>query len=406
MKKLMDYLGPGTLVTAAFVGPGTVTVCTVAGVQFGYTLIWALILSILSCIVLQEMAARLGLITQQGLSTVIRSEFKQKWAKVAAITLVLSAIFIGNAAYQAGNISGGILGLTLLTGDLATQSFGLELNYGALVIGAIAFVLLFIGNYKILERVLVALVLVMSIAFVLTAIVTKPNIFEVVQGFVPKLDTEQLIIVLGLIGTTVVPYNLFLHAALVSSTWKSATALPMVRKDTYISIGLGGLISLAIMMCGAAMQGTELTNALDLAKTLEPVFGKFAKYVLAIGLFAAGITSAITAPLAAAYVVKGCFGWSGGIKDKRFRMAWILILVFGVFSAFFGVNPIQIIQFAQVANGILLPVVASFLFWAVNRKQLLGAYVNTTIQNVIGVFVLLVTFALGVVGVYKVMLVM
>ncbi|MFC5044871.1 Nramp family divalent metal transporter [Aquimarina hainanensis] len=402
MKKWLSNIGPGTLVTAAFIGPGTVTVCTLAGVTFGYSLLWALVLSIVACIVLQEMAARLGIITQKGLSEVIQSQFPNKVIRWGLIGIILSAIFIGNAAYEAGNISGGVLGLSTILGNPVIDVAGLQLNYQSLLIGVLAFALLYIGNYKVLERSLIGLVLFMSLAFILTAIATKPDLSLLVKGFVPSLSADKIVTVIGLVGTTVVPYNLFLHASLVKEKWQSASDLSSARKDTMIAVILGGLVSMAIIVAGASIQQTEIHNAADLAKSLEPVFGKMAKYVLSLGLFAAGITSAITAPLAAAYVVKGCLGWEGGLKTKRFRFVWMFILGLGVLFSSLGIKSIEIIRFAQVTNGLLLPIIAAFLLWVVNSKKILGKYTNTTQQNILGFLILMITVFLGAKSIWKV----
>ncbi|WP_103071361.1 Nramp family divalent metal transporter [Aquimarina sediminis] len=396
MKKFFN-IGPGTWVTAAFIGPGTVTVCTLAGVQFGYSLLWALVLSIIACVVLQEMAARLGVVTQKGLSEVLKSQFDNKIIRGALIALVLSAIFIGNAAYEAGNISGGVLGLATIL-----ESSGIPSNYFSIGIGVIAFILLYIGNYKILERSLIVLVLLMSIAFIVTAIVTKPDISMLLRGFVPDFSADKVLTIVGLIGTTVVPYNLFLHASIVSEKWKSTDDLPEAKKDTIVAIVLGGLVSMAIIVAGAAIQQTEVNNAADLAKGLEPVFGSMAKYVLSAGLFAAGITSAITAPLAAAYVVKGCLGWQKGLKSKSFRAVWMFILFMGVLFSSLGIKSIVIIRFAQIANGLLLPVIAIFLLWVMNQKKILSKYTNTRMQNLIGIIIIVFTCFLGFRGIWKV----
>ncbi|WP_062060263.1 Nramp family divalent metal transporter [Aquimarina longa] len=400
MKKFFN-IGPGTWVTAAFIGPGTVTVCTLAGVQFGYSLLWALVLSIISCIVLQEMAARLGVVTQRGLSEVLKSQFDNKIIRGILIALILSAIFIGNAAYEAGNISGGVLGIsTILESTEGVSS--IPKGYLSMGIGIIAFILLYIGNYKVLERSLIVLVLLMSIAFIVTAIVTKPDISMLFKGFVPDFSVDNVLTIVGLIGTTVVPYNLFLHASIVSEKWKSTEDLPEAKKDTIVAIILGGVVSMAIIVAGAAIQETEVNNAADLAKGLEPVFGSVAKYVLSIGLFAAGITSAITAPLAAAYVVKGCLGWKKGLKSKSFRAVWMFILLLGVIFSSLDIKSIVIIRFAQIANGLLLPVIATFLLWVMNQQNILGKYTNTWRQNLIGVFILIITCFLGFKGIWKV----
>jgi NRAMP (natural resistance-associated macrophage protein)-like metal ion transporter len=404
IKNIFKNLGPGTLVAAAFIGPGTVTLCTLAGVNFGFNLLWAMLLSIIATIVLQEMAARLGIISQKGLSEVIREEIKTPFLRKGITVLILSAVVVGNASYEAGNISGGLLGLESILGKYSLSLGNMSINLMSLLIGFIAFLLLYIGNYKFLEKALISLVLLMSVSFVATAIITKPNILEVLNGlFVPKFPEKSILTIIGLVGTTVVPYNLFLHAALVKERWHKKEDLSFAKKDTIISIILGGLVSMAIIISAAAIQTTDITNAADLAKGLAPLFGDFAKYFMALGLFAAGITSAITAPLAAGYVAKGCLGWSGGLKSKKFRFVWIAILCLGVLFSSIGIKPIEIIKFAQVANGMLLPIIAGILLWIVNKKSVLGIYINTKTQNVLGILILCIAIFLGVKGILKVL---
>ena len=384
IKKWLKNSGPGTLVAAAFIGPGTVTLCTLAGVNFGFHLLWAMVLSIVATIVLQEMASRLGIISQKGLSEVIRSEIKHPIINKLILLLILSAIVVGNASYEAGNISGGILGLETITGEFRIVLGNYSLNILSFVVGIIAFTLLYIGSYKFLERVLVMLVLIMSLSFLITAFLTKPDIFNILEGaLIPSFPEGSLLTILGLVGTTVVPYNLFLHASLVKEKWNNPKDLKDVRKDTIVSIAIGGLVSMAIIISASPIGLGEISSAADLAKSLAPLYGDFASYFLGIGLFAAGITSAITAPLAAAYVARGCFGWESDLKSKQFRAVWFLILLLGVVFSSLGLKPIEITKFAQVANGVLLPVVAGILLWMVNKKVVLGNYLNSKFQNIL-----------------------
>ena len=386
---MFKKIGPGVLVAAAFIGPGTVTVCTLAGAGFGYALLWALLLSVVATIVLQEMAARLGIITRKGLAEAILLALNTPWKKYAVLGLVLGAIVIGNAAYEAGNIGGATLGLQALFGEQYSAWY-------PIIIGVLAFILLFQGSYKILEKVFITLVLLMSISFILSAIITKPDIVGMLRGlFIPSLPEAGVLTVVGLIGTTVVPYNLFLHASLVREKWQHKADLPMARRDTIISIGLGGLISIAITITAVAIPGKEVSGVLDMARALEPLYGNAARYFMGIGLFAAGVTSAITAPLAAAYVARSCFKWEPGWKDYRFRAVWMLILLIGVVSLSFQVKPIEIIQFAQVTNGLLLPVIAILMLWILNQSNLLGPYTNRRWQNVIAIGIVLLVCLLG-----------
>ena len=403
IKNWFKNIGPGPLVAAAFIGPGTVTVCTLAGVNFGFALLWAMLLSIVATIVLQEMSARLGLVSQKGLSEVITTELSNPVLRIVAIVLILSAIVIGNAAYEAGNISGGVLGLESLFGDLKLELFDTSFGVYPLIIGLIAFILLYIGNYKVLEKALISLVILMSLAFLITAILTKPDISEIFKGlFVPKFSNDSILTVIALVGTTVVPYNLFLHASLVKEKWSNATDLKFARKDTVIAVVLGGIVSMCIIISAAAIKSAEVNNAADLAKGLEPLFGDYASYFLSLGLFAAGITSAITAPLAAAYVATGCLGWRSTMTSKRFRMVWMFILGLGVLFSSIGFKSIEIIKFAQVANGLLLPIIAGFLLWIMNKSAILGAYKNSLIQNILGFIIFGIAVFLGVKSILKV----
>ena len=391
MKWFRD-IGPGVLIAAAFIGPGTVTLCTIAGASFGYSLIWAIILSTFSTIVLQEMSLRIGLVTRMNLAEVIRTSIKSKILNRFIILLIISSILIGNTAYEAGNITGASLGISAI---INYES----INYIPVFIGLIAFVILYQGDYKILEKSLISLVIVMSISFFITAIMTKPDITSLLKGiFKPQVNSSNLIVVLGLIGTTVVPYNIFLHSSLVSEKWNSIEKLKVARIESFISILLGGLVSLSIIITAASVSNQNVTGVIDLAKGLEPLYGKFAIYFLGLGLFASGITSSITAPLAAAYVAKSCFGWNNSLKSKRFRLVWIFILITGVFVSMIKINPIEIIKFAQFSNSLLLPIIAIILLWLINDKNIISSKFNYKYQNIFGVFIVIISLVLGIKG--------
>lgn len=403
MRKWINNIGPGPLIAAAFIGPGTVTLCSIAGLDFGFSLLWTLVLSIIATIVLQEMAARLGIVSQKSLSEVIKNEIKNPLTKNIIITLILLAIVIGNAAYEAGNISGGVLGLESVFGEKSLNILGHNINFYGILLGLIAFIVLFIGNYKVLEKSLIFLVIIMSVSFVITAVITKPDFLKLIEGlFIPKFPKGSILIIIGLIGTTVVPYNLFLHASLVKEKWNKVSDLKFARNDTIIAIVIGGIVSMCIVISSASLEIENINNAADLAKGIEPLYGFISKYILAVGLFSAGITSAITAPLAAAYVTTGCLGWPMKMKSVKFRTVWMFILIIGVISSSLGFKSIEIIKFAQVANGILLPVVAGLLIWIVNKKSVLGKFKNSKWQNLTGLMILIITIFLGLKSILKV----
>ncbi len=382
--------GPGAVVAAAFIGPGTVTTATLAGAHYGYALLWALLFSTLATIVLQEMSARLGLVTGAGLGEAVRRQFRGA-GRVAAVALVISAIAVGNAAYETGNLLGASLGMDAVAGE-ATRVW-------ALCAAAVAFLLLLLGSYRIVERVLVGMVVVMSVGFLVTAVVIGPPILDVLRGaFTPHAPGGRagFLVAVGLIGTTVVPYNLFLHAAAVSEKWSGPEGLPAARADLVVSIALGGVVSMAIVATSAAAgAGAGIENAADMARQLEPVLGSWARVFFAAGLAAAGLTSAITAPLAAAYATAGALGWRRDLRAGRVRAVWMLVLGTGALFAATNVRPVAAILFAQVANGILLPGIAVFLLLAANDRKAMGRWVNGWVLNLLGGVVVLVASGLG-----------
>lgn len=388
-------IGPGAIVVAAFIGPGTVTTCTLAGVNYKYALLWAMLFSTIATIILQEMSARIGIVANKGLGSTIRETFEENpTAKFIVIALVIAALGIGNSAFQSGNISGASMGLQVI--------FGGSKQVWVVLIALVAGFLLWTGSYRLIEKVLIGIVIVMSIVFIATAVVISPNWAEVFRGlFVPTIAPGALIVTLGLIGTTVVPYNLYLHSSAASERWGSYTdkreAISESNLDAMLSIGLGGIISMAIIITSSSMFGTgvQIKSAADMARQLEPLLGLWAKWFFAIGLFGAGISSTITAPMAAAYAMTGVLGLKSGLKERHFRTIWLLVMLIGATVAFFGANPVQVIVFAQAVNGILLPISAILLIAVINNRKIMKEFVNTTVSNILGYFVVVVTVILG-----------
>ena len=396
-RRILKNIGPGPLVAAAFIGPGTVTLCTLVGVAFGFQLLWAIILSIGAAIVLQGMAVRIGIIGRKSIIEVLREEIEIPWARNFVLILIFGAIMIGNTAYEAGNISGAALGLETLIGSFSFQSSVINLKLYPILIGLIASTLLWIGKYKLLERSLIFLVVIMSLSFLVTAIATRPSLAQIFSGlFWFSTPKSSLLSIMGLVGTTIVPYNLFLHTELVREKWITKADLPFAIKDMLIALTLGGLISISIIITAAGVEATTINNAVDLALGLAPIFGNGAKYLLSIGLFAAGITSSITAPLAAAYVVCGCFGWSTDLTSRSFQRSWAIVILFGMLLASTGLKFILIIQFAQIANGILLPIIAAILLWIMNKASWLGKSKNNWYQNLFGFLIVIISLFLSV----------
>ncbi|MEO0499607.1 MAG: Nramp family divalent metal transporter, partial [Pseudomonadota bacterium] len=360
------------------------------GAAYGYALLWALLFATVATIVLQEMAARLGVAGRLGLGEALRRDLTGalRWPLFALVGI---GLFLGNAAYEGGNLAGAALGVEALAG---TGLFTPTVAVTALAAAA----LLLTGSYRAIEKVLIALVALMALAFVGTAVLVRPDLGALATGLtVPSVPGGSILTVVALIGTTIVPYNLFLHAAAAKNRWSSADDLTAARRDTGLSIGIGGLVAMLIVSTAAASlfaAGLKAESAADLAVQLRPIAGDGAPLLLGIGLFAAGLTSSITAPLATGYAVAEILGWrsdAGGWPVKGIALVVILV---GAATALTGVRPIEIILAAQVANGLLLPIIAGFLLFSMNRARL-GVHANGPIVNAAGLVIIAVTLLLG-----------
>lgn len=389
-------LGPGLIITASFIGPGTITTSVVTGASYGFTLAWAVVFSIIATIILQEMSGRLGIATRLSLGEALRDVFSSKVARGVMMVLVVAAIGIGGASYAGGDTTGTALALSTVT--------GVDLPIIAAIVVVLIGVLLWTGSYKAIETVLTVMVVILGGIFLITAIIVRPPLPDMLTGmFVPTIPSGALLTTIALIGTTVVPYNIFLQSSLVQEKWgrdeDETVSLKESRLDTTVSISIGGIITLAVMataLGGMYVHGMTAETAEALTRSLEPLLGDAAPWVFATGLFAAGFTSAVAGPLGAAYAITGTLGFSTDLTKTPARIVWISVLIVGGIFAVTGTNPIEIIVVAQAANGLLLPIIAIFLMVVMNNRRLMGKHRNGPVANTLGWIICIVVTGLAV----------
>ncbi len=384
-----------SVISAAFIGPGTVTTAAKAGADFGLSLLWTLTFSTIACLVLQEAASRITIASGTNLGQAIAKKSAALKGGLGISILVGGSILVGTAAYQTGNLLGAMSGAQLVC----------EINpkVYVLIIGILAGLILYIPSLQIIARIMGSLVAIMGLAFLLTAISTGPSAYNLIRGLiVPVVPLNQGggLLILGLIGTTVVPYNLFLGSGIT----KEKQNIREMRFGLSIAIVLGGIISMAVLITGTSVM--EEFTFLSLSNALNKITGGWGRYVLGFGLFAAGFTSAVTAPLASAITVKSLFGnknpekW--GTSSSNFRLVWFIILLIGITLGFVNLEPIPAIITAQALNGLILPVISIFLLFAVNDKVLLGSkYINTTGSNILMILVVFITLIIGLMNLSK-----
>ena len=377
-----------SVVSAAFIGPGTITTAAKSGAAFGTDLLWALLFSTFACLLLQEAAARLTIVSGKNLGQAISHQFEKNKSKLVVLALILGAIVLGAAAYEMGNILGAVAGFRIV--------FNIPAYILVLIIGVVAAIILNIPSLKIISTILGFIVVLMGIGFLITAFLVKPSFSEILtSAFIPKFpsSTQAGILVLGLIGTTIVPYNLFLGSG-ISNKKQSVGEM---RFGLAIAIILGGIFSMAVLIVGTSVLGEFSFN--ELATALNSKIGAGGKYLLGFGLFAAGFTSAVTAPLAAAITLKSLFGnknpekWEP--KSLNFKLGWIVVLLIGIGFSIGNVKPIPAIILAQALNGFLLPFISIFLFLVINNPDLTKNKPNSISLNFLMIIVIFITLILG-----------
>lgn len=364
-----------SVIAAAFIGPGTVTTAASAGSKFGLSLLWSLLFSVFATIVLQETAARISQASGMGLGSLISKRYagSGRWLS----RMLFAAIALGCAAYQAGNMLGAMAGLKLLWPTLQ--------NHWAILLGGLVAGLLWSGNYGKITFWLGIAVALMGIAFIAAGFSVGVRYEEIVGGLVPGVSDEVIPVVMALIGTTIVPYNLFLASGL-----RHRQQLGDMRWGIALSVIFGGIITLAILLAGRQVTGSFSFEAL--AAAMSGQLGDWGKIAVGFGLFAAGFTSAVTAPLAAAVTAQTLFGdtvsgnWSG--QSWAFRSVWISILLLGTVLASLQIKPIPAIIAAQAMNAVVLPLAAIFMLLVANDRRLLPTAANGPIANAFSIFII------------------
>jgi Mn2+/Fe2+ NRAMP family transporter len=381
MRKTLVWL----VISAAFIGPGTVTTAAKAGAAYGTSLLWTLLFAIVACVLLQEGAARIYLASGKQLGQAILEQFRSSSSKYTLGLSLTFAVVLGCAAYEAGNILGAVAGISL--------SANLNTQFMTVAIVLTAGILLYFGKFRLITAFLGSLVGIMGIGLIIIVFNLDLNGASVARGLViPTFPAGGELLILGLIGTTVVPYNLFLGTRLAE-----AQEIRTMRRGLTISVVIGGLISVALVLIGSQVEGDFSFTAVS--KAIAGASGPWATYLFAFGLFAAGLTSAITAPWAAAVMLSSTISFKN--EHRAFRVTWLLVLLTGLIFGVTDIQPIPIIILAQALNGILLPFLSITIFLILNNAKIMGSHLNNNTGNLALLAVVWVTSVLGLLNLLK-----
>jgi len=377
----LAILGPGIITGSVDNDAGGITTYSVAAAIYGYNLIWTLIPSFIVLIVIQEMNARMGIVTGKGLADLIRENAGVKVTFFIFIGLLIADI--GNTTTEFAGVAGSM------------EVFGISKYISVPIIGFLIWFLVVKGTYKIAERIFL-LFSVSLLMYVVSAIMGKPHWGEIGTSIIhPQLEinTKSISMIIGIIGTTIAPWmQFYMQSSVIEKGLKMKQ-----YKYTLIDIVVGCVATVVVaffimVACASTLHvnGVQINEAKDAALALKPLAGAFASQIFAFGLFIASIFSATILPLATAFYVCEAFGFEAGIdkkwdEAKEFYVLYTGILVIGAAIILIPNAPlVSISLWTQVINGMLLPVVLVCMILLVNNKKIMGHYVNKPINNLIG----------------------
>ncbi len=344
-----------SVISAAFIGPGTITTAITAGATHQLQLLWAVALGTLGCLLLQETSARIVISSGLNLGQASQKCFGNTWGKTLMV-LVGVTVMLGCAAYEAGNVLGAVSGLNLLT--------ALDTRILTVLVAVVSFAVLWSNKRQVISWLMTALVGLMGIAFFALALQQPFSIQEVVRyTVVPAFPSGSALLILGLVGTTIVPYNIFLGSGI-----SKGKTIPLMRVGLVVSVLIGGLITAAILIAGTSVQA--FSSFPELAGSLHAKLGPVGSLALGVGLFAAGFSSSITAPYASSIIASVVFGWE---DTRRLRLVWGSVLVIGFLFGISGIKPIPVILTVQALNGLMLPLLVALLIVVVNQRTVISA---------------------------------
>ena len=376
-------LGPGIVSGFADNDAGGITTYSVVGAKFGYDILWVILVTQIALFVTQEIGARIGLATGQGLAGLIRERFGVRWGAFAAMTMI--AANLGSIVSEFAGISAA-LGL-----------FGVPAPVSALLAAGAVITLISRGSFSRVQNFFVFVGILVSAAYIISAILAKPDWGQAVHSlFVPHVtwSAAYMLAVVGTVGTTITPWGQgFIQAYVVDKRLRPED-LNAERLDVLIGVLITNVVAAFIVIaCAATLFEAGLTNigsAADAAKALSPIAGDVAGTLFAVGLLAASLLGLGVVPLASAYTACETFGWERGV-DFRWREApafYGLLAFFIGFAALFMLIPglplIQVMFSAQVINGLLLPIILVFVMQLAADKRLMGDLVSGRVNLALG----------------------
>ena len=398
LKKVLTFLGPGFLVTVGFIDPGNWATNIEGGSSFGYSLLWVITLSTLMLMVIQNMAAKLGIATGKSLAVNIREGFPKPVSALLGATIVAACV-----ATDVAELLGGAIGFRLL--------FGFPLWLGALITVFLEVFLIIGQRYHKLERIIIGFLGIITLCYVAELFIVKPDWKEVLPAFVtPTLNRSNIYIAMAILGAVVMPHNIFLHSNVIHSReWgiddeKKLSLIKYERIDTFTALTLGLIVNGAMIIVAAKVfhtNGVVVTSIESASETLTPLAGPLAAFLFAIALLFAGVGSSVTSSMAEVNVITGFLGKPEDPKTLLYRISTFITAIPSFIIIVSGMDTYKILIFSQVVLSIQLPFTLIPLLILCRRKPLMGAFRSRLPEFIISVLISIVVIALNVFLLYS-----
>jgi len=398
IQKLLAFMGPGFLVTVGFIDPGNWATNIEGGSRFGYSLLWVITLSTLMLIVIQNMAAKLGIATGKSLAVNIHEGFAKPVSYFLGITIVLACV-----ATDVAELLGGAIGFNLL--------LGLPLWIGALITVFLEVFLIVGQRYHKLERIIIGFLGIIALCYVAELVIVKPEWEQVVPAlFVPRLNQNSIYIAMAILGAVVMPHNIFLHSNVIHSReWgitdeKKLSLLKYEKTDTAVALLLGLIVNAAMIIVAARVFNENelvITSIQDASRTLTPLAGPLAALLFAIALVFSGVGSSVTSSMAEVNVITGFLGKPEDPRTLLYRIATFITAIPSFIIIVLGVDTYKILIFSQVILSVQLPFTLIPLLILCRRKKLMGIFTSKPSEFILASLISILVIALNIYLLYS-----
>lgn len=380
IRKFFKSVGPGFIIASVVLGPGSITVASRIGSENGYAFLWVIVLAAISMAVYTSMGARFGVLHDKSILQAITDTYGRWFAVLIGISAFMAA-----SSFQFGNNLGIGIGMKGIT--------GIDERVWPLIFTPLGLILIFWAKdlYKVIEKIMMFMVMIMILAFVFNLALTKPDPVSIAKSFVPlSVSIQHFDVIAALVATTFVLHCAIYQAYLVQDKkWKLANMKKSLN-DTYMGIILLALISSLVILTSATAlhpKGIIVNSAADMALQLEALFGSYTKIIFSVGLCAAAFSSLMVNSIMGGGLLADGLGLGRSMNEKMPRIFTSIILLLGmVIAVFFRGNVIYALIMAQASSIFAVPLIATGLFLVLNNKKIMGKYSNKTGQNIIAVF--------------------